>query len=100
MEKGWLTRLGGDPRAARAKGPVVGLALRPALGLVLGPALGVGLALAAVLFSITTHLAHLSMDLSFPLGLFVLLLSIAMCSISGLASLRKVQGADPADLFR
>jgi putative ABC transport system permease protein len=59
-----------------------------------------GLALAAVLFRLTTIMAHLSMDLSLPLAVAVLLLSIAMCSISGLASLRKVHGADPADLFR
>jgi putative ABC transport system permease protein len=59
-----------------------------------------GLALAAVLFRLTTYMAHLSMDLSFPLGAVVLVLSVLMCSISGMASLRKVHGADPADLFR
>jgi putative ABC transport system permease protein len=59
-----------------------------------------GLLLASVLFQVTSYFAHLSMDLSFPLATVVLLLSIAMCSISGMASLRKVHDADPADLFR
>lgn len=59
-----------------------------------------GLLLASVLFEVTTHYAHLAMDMSFTLAASVLLLSIAMCSISGLASLRKVHEADPADLFR
>ncbi|HUY36879.1 MAG TPA: ABC transporter permease DevC [Pirellulales bacterium] len=42
---------------------------------------------------------HLPMVLDWPLTWQVALMSVAMCSLSGLAALRKVNSADPADLF-
>jgi putative ABC transport system permease protein len=32
-------------------------------------------------------------------AIFVFVLAVAMCSISGMFALRKVKSADPADLF-
>jgi putative ABC transport system permease protein len=52
-----------------------------------------------LLYFITARKAHIPMIMTLDLAGTVLLLSVAMCSISGLIALRKVQAADPADLF-
>ena len=39
------------------------------------------------------------MRLTLGLGLAVLALTVGMCCISGAIALRKVQSADPADVF-
>jgi putative ABC transport system permease protein len=43
--------------------------------------------------------ARLPMYLTYELAIFVLLLALLMCTISGILALRKVRRADPADLF-
>ncbi|HUY87991.1 MAG TPA: ABC transporter permease DevC [Pirellulales bacterium] len=58
-----------------------------------------GWAISRLLYSITSESAKIPMELGLKLSLGVLAMSIVMCSISGLASLRKVTTADPADLF-
>lgn len=58
-----------------------------------------GWAISRSLYFITSQSAKIPMELGPELSLGVLAMSITMCSISGLASLRKVTTADPADLF-
>lgn len=58
-----------------------------------------GWAISRSLYYVTSESAKIPMELGLELSLGVLAMSIAMCSISGLASLRKVTTADPADLF-
>ncbi|HEV3004063.1 MAG TPA: ABC transporter permease DevC [Pirellulales bacterium] len=55
--------------------------------------------LSRLLYSVTSGSTKIPMDLSWELTWSVLFLTIAMCSVSGLAALRKVNAADPADLF-
>ena len=58
-----------------------------------------GLILAELLYQVTEHMTHIPIDMTFTRAAGVLVLSIAMCAISGVASLAKVHAADPADLF-
>ncbi len=58
-----------------------------------------GWAISKTLYLITSESARIPMELGWELSLGVLAMSIVMCAISGLASLRKVTSADPADLF-
>ena len=58
-----------------------------------------GLAIAAALYAMTQAAARLPMNLTLARVFFVLGLTVAMCTISGLGALRKVRSADPADLF-
>ena len=58
-----------------------------------------GLVISAVLYEVTSLKAHITMTLTPTIALSVLALAVLMCSVSGLLSLRKVHGADPADLF-
>lgn len=58
-----------------------------------------GWAISRSLYYITSESAKIPMELGLELSLGVLAMSIVMCSISGLASLRKVTTADPADLY-
>jgi len=58
-----------------------------------------GLAVSAALYALTRTAARIPMDLTLARVLFVLALSVFMCTISGLGALRKVRSADPADLF-
>lgn len=58
-----------------------------------------GWAISLGLYVITERSAHIPMRMGWGLSLFILALSIAMCALSGVASLRKVNSADPADLF-
>ena len=58
-----------------------------------------GWAISRSLYFITSESARIPMKMGLELSLGVLAMSIVMCSISGLASLRKVTTADPADLF-
>jgi putative ABC transport system permease protein len=54
---------------------------------------------AAGLYLLTRVTARIPIDLTVGRVLFVLVLSLTMCMISGLGALRKVRTADPADLF-
>jgi putative ABC transport system permease protein len=58
-----------------------------------------GLILAELLYRLTEHMTHISIEMTLARAAAVLLLSVAMCAISGMASLAKVHSADPADLF-
>lgn len=58
-----------------------------------------GLAVAQGLYELTSEYAKIPIDMNLGRAVLVLVLSIAMCSISGILSLRKVSLADPADLF-
>jgi putative ABC transport system permease protein len=60
---------------------------------------GPGWAISRTLYLITSEFARIPMKMGPALSLGVLGMSFVMCSISGLASLRKVTTADPADLF-
>jgi putative ABC transport system permease protein len=59
------------------------------------PGLGVSLAL----YQLTRHATNLPMYMTAIRGLQVLVLTIMMCAISGAIATRKLQGADPADMF-
>ena len=58
-----------------------------------------GLILSTGLYMLTRATAHIPIDMTLGRVLFVLVLTIVMCTISGLGALRKVRTADPADLF-
>lgn len=58
-----------------------------------------GWLLAYGLYAVTRHEAHLWMEMGIALPLVVFALSILMCCLSGLASLRKVHSVAPAELF-
>jgi putative ABC transport system permease protein len=58
-----------------------------------------GLLVSAQLYRLTVRATSLPMRLDARLGLLVLGLTILMCGASGLLALRKVQEADPADIF-
>lgn len=75
-----------------------GVVLRQALALaVLGyiPAFFIALGL----YALGRDRAELLLSMTWSRALGVLLLSMAMCSVSGMLALRKVKAADPADLF-
>ena len=58
-----------------------------------------GWAISRTLYYVTSESVRIPMKMGAELSLGVLGMSVVMCSISGLASLRKVTTADPADLF-
>jgi putative ABC transport system permease protein len=58
-----------------------------------------GYLIADVLYAITRREANIWMELGTVLPIVTFVLSVLMCCVSGLASLRKVHHADPADLF-
>ena len=58
-----------------------------------------GFAVSAALYALTRATARIPIDMTLSRVLFVLGLTIVMCTISGLGALRKVRSADPADLF-
>jgi len=51
------------------------------------------------LYSLTKNATRLPLDMTLERGIQVLILTIVMCTISGAISLRKVQSADPAEIF-
>lgn len=77
---------------------LAGVVLRQALTLaVLGyiPAFAAALGL----YALGRNHAELLLSMTWTRAIGVLLLSMAMCSLSGLLAMRKVRAADPADLF-
>jgi putative ABC transport system permease protein len=58
-----------------------------------------GLAVAAIVFPIASRMALLPIALNFDVAAIVLILTVVMCAASGWFALRKLHGADPADLF-
>ncbi len=58
-----------------------------------------GAALSYQLYALTERATKLPMHLGWEVGIGVLLLTMAMCMVSGLVAVRKVRAADPADIF-
>jgi putative ABC transport system permease protein len=58
-----------------------------------------GFALCLGLYDLTRNATSLPLVMTFDRGLTVLCLAIIMCTISGAIAVRKVQAADPADIF-
>ncbi len=56
-------------------------------------------AIAEVLYRVVGWWANLPMEMSWRIRLLVFVLTTCMCCISGLATVRKLRSADPADLF-
>ncbi len=58
-----------------------------------------GLVISFALYTLTKNATRLPVDMTVERGIQVLLLTMTMCVISGAISLRKVQSADPAEIF-
>jgi putative ABC transport system permease protein len=58
-----------------------------------------GLVISFALYNLTKNATRLPVDMTLERGIQVLLLTMTMCVISGAISLRKVQSADPAEIF-
>jgi len=58
-----------------------------------------GTAVSLVLYYLTCNATNLPMYMTAMRGLEVLILTIIMCGISGAIATRKLQSADPADMF-
>lgn len=58
-----------------------------------------GWLIAVALYAVTRAQAHIPMNMGILLPIIVLVVSVLMCCAAGLASLRKVRTAAPADLF-
>lgn len=58
-----------------------------------------GLIIAEGLYRLTNYFTMIPITMTLPRLVAVLGMSVVMCGISGLAALRKLQQADPADLF-
>ena len=53
----------------------------------------------AILYNLTQNATGLLMEITGDRCLQLFLLTVSMCTISGALSLRKVQTADPAEIF-
>jgi putative ABC transport system permease protein len=58
-----------------------------------------GMLLSMGLYQITFAATLLPIAMKFSRAVFVLTLTIIMCSFSGVVAMRKLQNADPADVF-
>ena len=58
-----------------------------------------GLIVALCLYALTRNFAHIQIGMTPGRLIGVFLLSIGMCALSGMLSIRKLRAADPADLF-
>ncbi len=58
-----------------------------------------GFALCLGLYDLTRNATLLPISMTFSRGLMVIILAIVMCCISGAIAIRKVQSANPADIF-
>ena len=58
-----------------------------------------GLAIAAGLYNLTKSATNLPMVMTLTRAVMVLILTMIMCCISGAIAVRKLQAADPADIF-
>jgi putative ABC transport system permease protein len=75
-----------------------GVVMQQAL-ILAGLGYSVALVIAEGLYRVVGHLANISMEMTWWIRGCVLVLSIAMCCVSGLATLRKLGKAQPAELF-
>jgi putative ABC transport system permease protein len=58
-----------------------------------------GAALAGALYMLTAQATSLPMHMAGERGLLIFVLTVAMCSFSGLVAMRKLKQSDPADVF-
>jgi putative ABC transport system permease protein len=58
-----------------------------------------GLAVSMGLYRLTRQATNLPMYMTLSRALFVLILTIVMCNLSGAIATRRLEAADPADLF-
>jgi putative ABC transport system permease protein len=58
-----------------------------------------GLLVALGLYELTAEAIRQPLEMTFVLSVLVLLLTLAMCSLSAFVALRKVRSADPAEIF-
>ncbi len=58
-----------------------------------------GLLLSVILYEMTRAATFLPLSMSWNRAIFVLLLSVLMCSISGFISMNRLRQADPAEIF-
>jgi putative ABC transport system permease protein len=58
-----------------------------------------GATVAAVLYILTAKATSLPMQMTFTRGLLIFVLTVTMCSFSGLVAMRKLKQSDPADVF-
>jgi putative ABC transport system permease protein len=58
-----------------------------------------GLLVTLGLYRLTTLATNIPLSMTWFRVLTVLILTVGMCAVSGLAALRKLRGADPADLY-
>jgi putative ABC transport system permease protein len=58
-----------------------------------------GATLAAVLYILTAKATSLPMQMTLTRGLLIFVLTVTMCSFSGLVAMRKLKQSDPADVF-
>lgn len=96
----------GDHLAEFATLKAIGCSDRYLTGVVLQEALFLallgfvpGLLISAVLYGVLENHTGLPLRLTLPRGSFVLVLTVAMCVLSGMLAVRKVQKADPAEVF-
>ena len=97
-----VTRMIGEYATLKAMGYrdgyLSGVILQQAIGLaVFGFA--VGWAVSALLFTYVRFIAAIPMQMTATTAGMVFVMAVFMCSVSGLAAVRKVWLADPADLF-
>jgi ABC-type antimicrobial peptide transport system permease subunit len=59
----------------------------------------VSLGCAEILYRVVGRLANIPMEMTWWIRGCVLVLSVGMCCVSGVATLRKLSKAQPADLF-
>jgi len=77
---------------------LAGIVLRQALLLAVAGFIP-GLILSGILYFVLGQLTGLPLLLTVPRAGIVLALTVLMCSASGVLTVRKLQSADPADLF-
>ena len=58
-----------------------------------------GLAICLLLYRISSEATRLPLEMTWPRGVGVFVLTVLMCAASALMALRKVRSADPADVF-
>ena len=58
-----------------------------------------GLLISLALYRVASEATKLPMQMTSGLALYVVLLAVAMCCVSGAIALRKIRSADPAEIF-
>jgi putative ABC transport system permease protein len=58
-----------------------------------------GMLISMGLYRVAGDATHLPLQMTTPLAVFVIMLAVAMCCVSGGIALRKIRSADPAEIF-